>query len=470
MPLSERLILLKELENLDYMKKGCKIDTFFNTEKLREGYHKHIDFFNAGKDFNQRLFLGGNRVGKSLLGAYEIACHMMGKYPVWWEGRRFDKPVEVWIAGDISKTTRDILQHELLGNIDELGTGMIRRDQLGTTWKAVGVPGYLDTVEVNHSSGGKSRLQFKSFDQGRKAFQGTSKDIVWLDEESNQEIYQECLLRTMTTNGMMILTFTPLQGLTELVQEFMNAPESTGKKTVTVTWDDAPHLTEKQKEAMYASLPPHQRDARSKGVPSLGSGAIYPVVESDYVISPFEIPKHWKKLYALDVGWNFTACMWMAVDPDSDMSYFFSEHKAGNEQPLFHADAIKGRGAWIPGVIDPASRGRSQADGQRLIDQYQDHGLKIEPANNAVEAGIYKMWEALSTGKLKVFNNCAQFLDEIRIYRRDEKGHIVKSKDHLMDAARYCLMGKDKAKTEIAKTYDATHYSTVSAQYRTRSH
>lgn len=218
---------------------------------------------------------------------------------------------------------------------------------------------------------------------------------------------------------------------------------------LTMGWSDAPHLTELQKKDMGDALPPHQRDARSKGIPQLGAGAIYPVSESDVVVPDFEIPVHWPRVYSLDVGWNRTAALWGAWDRENDIVYLYGEHYRGQAEPSIHAQAIKARGDWIHGVIDPASRGRSQHDGAQLLETYIELGLKIEPADNARETGIYRVWERLSSGRLKAFQSLNNWRTEFRLYRRDEKGHVVKENDHIMDCLRYLVMsGLDIAKTK----------------------
>lgn len=210
----------------------------------------------------------------------------------------------------------------------------------------------------------------------------------------------------------------------------------------TCTWNDVPHLSEKAKEELWNSIPVFQRDARSKGIPQLGSGAVYPVPEADIVCDPIELPAWYRHVYALDVGWNRTAALWGALDPETDVLYIYAEYYRGQAEPAVHAAAIKARGDWVPGVIDPASRGRSQHDGEALFDAYKGLGLTLAPANNAVEAGIYEVWTRLSTGRLKVFKICQNLLAEYRIYRRDEKGKIVKENDHLLDGLRYmCMSG-----------------------------
>lgn len=205
-----------------------------------------------------------------------------------------------------------------------------------------------------------------------------------------------------------------------------------GKATVIVGWDDAAHLSEDEKAELERSLPPHQREARKSGIPSLGAGAVYPVPVSEIRCDPFPIPAYWPKLYALDVGWKRTAALWMAWDRNVDVMYIYTEHYRGEADPSTHAMAIRARGEWIQGVIDPAARGRSQFDGQKLIEAYKNQGLKLVEAKNAVDAGIYEVWLRLSTGRLKVFSTCQHFFDEYRIYRRNEKGQIVKENDHCL--------------------------------------
>lgn len=215
---------------------------------------------------------------------------------------------------------------------------------------------------------------------------------------------------------------------------------SASKYVVMATWDDVPHLTPAQKSELLASIPPFQRNARSKGIPQLGAGAIFPVSEDDYKVPDFAIPAHWFKNFGMDVGWNWTSAAHIAHDRDNDVIYVYRTYKRGEAEPAVHAKAIKAPGEWIPGAIDPAANGRSQVDGRKVIDLYTDEGLELVNANNAVEAGLLELWQRMSTGRLKVFASCADFFAEARLYRRDEKGKVVKKNDHVMDATRYAVM------------------------------
>lgn len=219
---------LAELQAEKLRRDRNKITRYYPDEGplRRELYPKHMACFAAGATHRERLMLAANRVGKTEgVGAFETTLHLTGKYPEWWEGRRFPSPIKAWAAGDTSKTVRDILQAKLLGPVDAPGTGMIPGDLIVDTRPRAGIPDAVEIIYVRHASGGTSMLVLKSYDQRRESFQGTEQDLIWLDEEPPMAIYTECLLRTMDTGafkgGIVLLTFTPLSGLTEVVLTFL---------------------------------------------------------------------------------------------------------------------------------------------------------------------------------------------------------------------------------------------------------
>ncbi len=221
-------------------------------------------------------------------------------------------------------------------------------------------------------------------------------------------------------------------------------------------WDDVPHLSFEQKREEAKGIPPYQLDARSRGIPQLGSGAIYPVPESDILCDPFAIPEWFEQCYALDVGWNVTAALWGARDPNTDVTYLYDEHYRMHAEPPVHAAAIRARGIWIPGVIDPAARGRGQRDGEQLFATYVELGLEtLTIADNGVENGLTATWVLLSTGRLRAFKSLHKWREELRFYQRDEEGKLVKKNDHLMDCMRYLVVsGIDRASVRPASTWN----------------
>ena len=438
---------------------SARFNTFFadNGPTSRLLYPRHLEFFAQGKVFKERLFMAANRVGKSEAGAYELTCHLTGLYPPWWAGRRFDTPVECWAVGTNSQTTRDIVQAKLLGSVQLPGTGMIPAHLILSTISSRGLPGALEGAVIKHSSGGSSLLGLKTYEQGRPSFEGTSKHVIWCDEEPPADCYTEMLYRTVTTKGIVMVTFTPLQGMSAVVKGFLE-PETDAsaefKTFIQAGWKDVPHLDVDERRALMATTPPYQIAARTEGEPSLGSGAIYPISEKDILVPTAEIPETWRRVYAMDVGWNRTAVVWGAQDPGSGQIILYDEHYQGQGEPASHAEAIKARGEWMSGVIDPASSGSSQIDGRTLIQIYGRLGLKLDPAVNAVEAGITETWNLLVSGRLKVQEHLRNWRSEFRKYHRDEQGKIVKSGDHLMDATRYLIIsGRSQMRVAPTPTY-----------------
>lgn len=450
MSIEDKLALVELLKEKKQRTKYNFINTVFPDEGplSRDKYQKHLTFFEAGRNYKERAFIAGNRSGKTFAAAYETTLHLTGRYPSWWTGKRFDHPISSWVSSVSNNSTRDIVQEELLGGVTtELGTRMIPLDCIADIKIKPGVPGAVETAKIRHVSGGLSVVSFKSYDQKQKAFQGTAKDWIWLDEEPTYPtIYSECLTRTMTTNGHLICTFTPLLGLSDTVMRFL--PDGRvpvggvvdNKFVIMASWEDAPHLSEEDKQRLFQSYLPHERDARMKGIPALGSGAIYPIPEDEILVEPFELPESWPRAFGMDVGWNKTAAVWGAYDPASDVWYIYSEYYRSQAEPPIHADAIKSRGSWICGVVDPASAGSNQKDGTKLYEIYCNLGLNLAMADNSVEAGLQECWQRLSGGRIRVFTSLRNWISEFRIYRRDDKGKIVKKNDHLMDAMRYLVM------------------------------
>lgn len=195
----------------------------------RELYPKHMEHFAAGLKYRERCFMAANRIGKSEgAGAYETTLHLTGEYPPWWPGRKFDQATTGYACGKTNETTRDIVQAKLFGKVRTIegrktfsGTGLVPGRCIGNvTWKQ-GVADLADTVQVKHVAGDWSECNLKSYAQGRGSFEGTERDWIWLDEEPPVDIYGECVMRTATTGGIVYLTFTPLEGASDVVKSFL---------------------------------------------------------------------------------------------------------------------------------------------------------------------------------------------------------------------------------------------------------
>lgn len=480
--------LLRLVEQLEAMDRESGVGKWFEDPYPIDTLPKHKAFFEAGLEYPERLFMAANRIGKSVAGAYETTCHLTGDYPIWWNGIVFDHPIKAWAVGKDARAVRDTIQKELLGPIGEWGTGMIPAHCLGKAFALQGVPQAIDIVKIKHKSGGWSELGFKNYQQDIGSFMGTERHVVWLDEECPLEIYNECNIRCATVNGIMLVTFTPLDGLTPMVVNFCKRADflvgskpivavdqttedgeedmefvvgrNTPKAVVQAGWNDAPWLTEDMKARLLEDTPEHLKKARSEGLPAMGSGNIYAKPIEDLLCDPFAIPDSWPRMYALDVGWNRTAALWAALDPSTDTLYLYDEHYVAKEMPPVHAYSIRARGDWVHGVIDPAARGRSQVDGTQLIQTYKDLGLLLWPAKNEVESGILNVTQRLMSKRIRVFKTLVNFQKEYLLYRRDKNGKVIKENDHLMDTMRYIVNNMERMISKVeTKEYRGVKYA-----------
>jgi phage terminase large subunit-like protein len=415
--------------------------------ELYRPYFKQEVFHAAGLTFRERLLMAGNQLGKTYCAGAEVAYHLTGKYPEGWKGRRFSKPNAGWAAGVTSEVTRDSVQRILVGRPKALGTGLIPKADIVDTTSARGIADALDTVTVKHVSGGVSTVGFKSYNQEREKFQAESLDWVWMDEEPPEDIYSEAVTRTNATGGMIMMTFTPLQGMSEVVRLFYPRPSTSDRFLVTMTIDDAEHISPEMRAKIIASYKPHEREARTRGIPQLGSGAVFALPQSVYTIDAFQIPAHWLFIIGIDLGFDhpFGAVL-LAYDPDADCVYVINSHRAAGETIMQHAAILKGWGDGVPVAWphDAASHDRQSA--QTYAELYRRHNLNMlhehatfPDGGFGLEASIAEVLDRMESGRFKVFSHLGDVLEELRdLHRKD--GKVVKDRDDLVSAIRYGIM------------------------------
>lgn len=403
--------------------------------------------------------MAGNQVGKTLSAAFEVAMHLTGHYPMWWDGIRFDRPVR-WLAGSESaELTRKGVQRLLLGPPENemlWGTGSIPKADLSSWARRTGVPDAVATINANHYTKGVqdgiSSIQLATYDQGRTKWQADTIDGVWFDEEPPEDIYFEGLTRTNTTVGPVMTTLTPLMGVSNVVHRFY-IEHYPGTHLTMMDIADAEHYTPEQRAAIIASYPVHERKARTKGIPQLGSGRVFPIDEDEIKIEAFPIPAHWTQNGGLDFGWDHpSAAVKMAWDRDIDCLYVTAAHRQREQTPAMFAASIKPWGAhpdgtqWLPWSWPHDGLQHDKGSGEQLAKQYQAQGLHMMPqratfedGSNGVEAGVSEMLDRMQTGRLKVFSHLAEVFQEHNLYHRKE-GLIVKKGDDLLSAIRYAMM------------------------------
>lgn len=431
-------------------------------------YQFQRDFHASGKVNQDRMLSAGNRCGKTYSGAMEIAFHLTGLYPDWWEGYVCTEPPLIWVGSQTNEQSRDVTQKELLGGLDDAdkGTGTIPKFTIGKhTTRQAGIGDVVDTVDITwhhdrderRPAKRKAKLQFKSYEQGWKKFQGTAPNVIWLDEECDYRIFTECQTRLATTQGRLMVTFTPLSGQTDMVLYFQEAKP--GTELFYAGWEDSDHLDKDWCKAQLDRYPAHERDARARGIPMLGEGRVYALDEELIKIPPIPVPDHWARIIGIDFGTDHPAgCVLLAWDRDEDIVYVIKSKKERNMDALQHSEIIKGMGGnfgdRVPVAWPHDGVNSEKSSNQPLFKTYLKHGVTMLSRTARYEENIggaqpkepiiMDIYERMRTGRFKVFETEGDWLKEFRNYHRKD-GKIVLRMDDLMSATNYAMIDLRKA-------------------------
>ncbi len=215
------------------------------------------------------------------------------------------------------------------------------------------------------------------------------------------------------------------------------------RHVTSMTIFDVDHYSDAEKAAIVDSYPKHERDARAKGIPTMGSGRVFPISEEEIAVKSQQIPSHWAQINGLDFGWDHPfAAVNLAWDRDYDRVYVTKSYRQKETTPVTHAAAIRPWGEWIPCAWPHDGYQHDKGSGQQLAELYRVQHLNMlsEHATHAeggfgTEAGVMDMLDRMQTDRWKVFENCDEWFEEFRLYHRLE-GKIVKERDDLMSASR----------------------------------
>lgn len=456
-----------------------KADSYFPDEGrlARWKYPVQMDLMRAGKKHKIRGLVGGNSSGKSLWNALESYYHLSGKYPKWWEGHRFHRPITAWICSINGEQLRDGIQTILFGGTGEedIGTGVIAREDLTDDsghiqkWVKPIPANCIAAIKVRHYTNGVfdgwSDCEFKVYEQGWASFQGATKDWISFDEEpSDKKVLAECLTRLRPRDGgemgHFLATFTPTSGSSDVYYNFVpnGIPPINGLHidnpqmyTSMLEWKlgtdiNAPHLSEEYKETMvreWAKSDPLNIEARRTGLAAMGSGRVYPVEESRILSRSQPIPGYWKKGFGLDPGQSNFAAVWLAQDPNTGVIYAYNEYKTSQHVLyLIHSEALKLRGEWITGGIDPHEAVKPRDTGETIQSYFESLGVRLVSADGDPKALRQRIRAMLESGALKICDDLWLLRKEILTYRFDQKKQDEPARgqdDHLCDALMYAV-------------------------------
>ncbi len=428
--------------------------------------HQKQMLFHKSSARNRWIF-GGNRTGKTECGAVEAVWFARGIHPF----RKIEHATCGWVVSLTGEVQRDVAQKKVLSYLPPEWIHSVVMKK-GSRDNPQG--GVIDFILVRSVRGGLSSIGFKSCDQGRSVFQGTSLDWVWFDEEPPEEIYDECRMRILDRRGDIWGTMTPLLGLTWVHDRIYADTQDPEVWHETMSWADNPFLDERELKVMEQALTPQQRRSRQYGEFASGNGLVYPEFDEQVnVVEPFDIPPQWQSMISIDPGFvNPLSAHWYAVDGDGNV-YVTAEHFAAGKDCAWHCERIKEisrRQGWktdsagrYAALIDSAALQRTLSGTKSVAQLFSEQGIAANPkVDKSVWSGIQRVRQYLGPpdGRPKryVFSTCREMIREFRVYRFGQGEEPIKKDDHAMDELRYFLASRPPAavqpvpeKTDVQK-------------------
>lgn len=462
----EKNNIIKELFYINNKKNNSKINDKLKNYNSGEIIHKKQVAFHKSNKKNRWVF-GGNRSGKTECGAVETVWLARGIHPF----KKNKKNVQIWVVSLSTQVQRDVAQSKVLSYLNK---NWIKDVVMISGRKDSPESGVIDYLLIENVLGGISKIGFKSCDQGREKFQGTSLDYVWFDEEPPEDIYKECRMRILDRCGEIFGTMTPLKGLTWVYNYiYLNENNDSEVWYEFMEWADNPYLSQAEIDNLTASLSKDELEARRYGKFMSMGGQVYNEFDENVnVIEPFEVPNEWYDNISIDPGLNNPlSAHWYAVDFDGNI-YVIAEHYEAKKTVEYHAEKIKEickklnwptlNNGRYSAIIDSAANQRTLASSKNVVELFYDNDILVSPkVNKDLYSGINRVKSYIKNSKgeskLFIFKNCVNMIREIKGYFWGNNDAPVKKDDHAMDELRYYIMSKPEnasykyTKSEIQK-------------------
>lgn len=449
----EKIILLKNV--LDEIEKR-NIGALFSYNAGKVKHEKQLEFHKSQK--RNRWVFGGNRTGKTECGAVEVVWLSLGMHPF----RPNREKTECWVVSLSTRVQTEVSQSKILKYLPRSSIIDIVMNEGKKGSPQLGV---IKCISVRNRFGNISKIWFKSCEEGREKFQGTSLDFVWFDEEPPEDIYKECKMRVLDKCGEVFGTMTPLKGFTYIYDEiYLNSKGDNEVFCMFMSWLDNPYLNKKEIERMKQTLSEDEIESRMNGkFADIDMGLVYSEFTTNAnIIDPIEINPDWQDMLSIDPGLsNPLSCHWYARDYDGNV-YVVAEHFEANQTIEYHANKIKeiskklnwktASNGMIESLIDSAANQKTLSGTKSVCELFYEQGILTNSnVNKNLLAGISKVKSYLKNAegktKLYIFSNCTNLIREIKSYRWGGGDNPIKYDDHCLDELRYYIMHISKPKT-----------------------
>ncbi len=404
-----------------------------------------------------KLFIGGNRSGKTVGGAAEAVMRATGRH------NRDDlkrPPVKGRIvAVDFDNGVEKIVKPEII-------RWMPPSALINQSWED-SFNRQLRTLTLANGS----MIEFMSYDQDVDKFAGTSRDWIWFDEEPPEDIFNECMLRLADVDGDWWLTMTPLIDaswtLDRLYEPFLQK-KGLEIEVFEVETTQNKYVNEGALKRLLVGMSDEQIAARTKGQYFTYGGLVYrgSFDSGRHIIPDIVNTDDWRNYRTswghfrmLDHGYrNPTAVLFGCFDEEGRIIIYDEYYHTGR---LVHENAV-GIHAHTEalGIVpeytvgDPSIANKDPITGTSIHVEYAEHGLYISLGHNDVRGGITRVQGRFAKDLLYVTERCEKTIWELSRYRWDKyasakiaakksaKETPVKRDDHAMDALRYGVVSR----------------------------
>ena len=419
-----------------------------------------------------KLYIGGNRSGKTVGGGTETVMRLIGKHKY-----RSDLPLGVvrgrMVTVDIEEGIKKIA-------IPEISKWVPTRYLQDGSWDKS-----YDRQSRTLTLTNGSSLEFMSYEQATEKFAGTSRHFIWFDEEPPKEIFNECMMRLVDTNGDWFITMTPMIEMSWTKDEIYDPVKDNIRDDIyvlEVNTEENPFISIEALDRLTSvGQSDSEKQARRSGRYITHTGRIYgPTVFSgeyakdggNIIEDPLKYHDIWRTLmqYEHFAMWdhglnNPTAILFACYDTEGRIFVYdelYMQNKVIREYASIFRNRVNELGVTLQYIVgDPAIQNRLPNSGTSIQTEYAECGVNIALGNNDVRAGISRVQGRFAKRLLFISERCVNTLRERDNYRwdryashkiearRNARDQPLKRNDHAMDALRYGVCSRPAMDEEV---------------------
>ena len=411
-----------------------------------------------------RAIFGGNRSGKTEAGGAETA--LTSTQSQRYRPRPLRKDVKILVGSESNEYNRDIIVPKLRKWIPS--SHIIKETRIQR--------GFVDFWNLR--DGGV--IKFKNYEQEADKWAVDDYDLIWLDEQPPHDIWKECLLRIIDRSGSIVLTMTPVKGMTWVYPEVWEKSGTNKIECFMMDMDLNPYLSKEDKDFVLANLTVEERKIRKEGKFIALHGLVIPQYGEKHYIEPFDIPSDWRKIVTVDPHLaKPTSVLWGCIAGYSYKGFNRGDRfayreliKDGITPDIVAAILVaNNRERIFARIGDPALNMKDNITGVNPFDEFAVHGFPLIAANKKVESGIYAIRNLLDQmpPALYVFRTCPTLNWQLKHYMFSDVASdeskpysekIKKREDHMVDNLRYFVnsgIGPARGGVELMQpTYSET--------------